>query len=184
MKRIAKELPLDESALTTMQSVGPRTAPKVAFGAVVETGLIPPARRCSTRSVAGSPPCGPMAALNAAARPARSTGLGKELQGAPSCNGWVFWQYETDRTCSRSTPRASFICWRARTDPLGRPHMTDNVYLHPITLVAAPQAVEGDAVRLGGSMAYAREFALLARGGGRRCDRADRHHGRRRLRPV
>ena len=29
MKRIAKELPLDESALTTMQSA--RTAPKVAF---------------------------------------------------------------------------------------------------------------------------------------------------------
>ena len=42
--------------------------------------------------------------------------------------------------------------------------MTDNVYLHPITLVAGPQAVEGDAVRLGGSMAYAREFALLLRG--------------------
>ena len=21
-------------------------------------------------------------------------GLGKELQGAPSCNGWVFWHYE------------------------------------------------------------------------------------------
>jgi modification methylase len=22
-------------------------------------------------------------------------GLGKELQGAPSCNGWTFWHYET-----------------------------------------------------------------------------------------
>ncbi|MBA4051910.1 MAG: modification methylase, partial [Erythrobacter sp.] len=21
-------------------------------------------------------------------------GLGKELQGAPSCNGWAFWHYE------------------------------------------------------------------------------------------
>ena len=23
-------------------------------------------------------------------------GLGKELQGAPSCNGWTFWHYEVD----------------------------------------------------------------------------------------
>ncbi|MBU2587326.1 MAG: dihydropteroate synthase [Alphaproteobacteria bacterium] len=41
--------------------------------------------------------------------------------------------------------------------------MTDAVYLHPLTLVSGPQAVEGEAVRLGGSMAYAREFALALR---------------------
>ncbi|MDC8755130.1 dihydropteroate synthase [Erythrobacter sp. sf7] len=41
--------------------------------------------------------------------------------------------------------------------------MTESVYLHPLTLVSGPQAVEGDAVRLGGSMAYAREFALVLR---------------------
>ena len=23
-------------------------------------------------------------------------GLGKDLQGAPSCNGWTFWHYEVD----------------------------------------------------------------------------------------
>ena len=39
--------------------------------------------------------------------------------------------------------------------------MADSVYLHPLTLVSGPQAVEGGAVRLGGSMAYAREFALV-----------------------
>lgn len=42
--------------------------------------------------------------------------------------------------------------------------MVESVYLHPLTLVPGPQAVEGDAVRLGGSMAYAREFALVVRG--------------------
>ncbi len=42
--------------------------------------------------------------------------------------------------------------------------MTDAVYLHPLTLVSGPQAVGGDAVRLGGSMAYAREFAVVVRG--------------------
>lgn len=44
--------------------------------------------------------------------------------------------------------------------------MTDSIYLHPLTLVSGPQAVDGDAVRLGGSMAYAREFALVLRSGG------------------
>ena len=42
--------------------------------------------------------------------------------------------------------------------------MFDGVYLHPLTLVSGPQAVEGSAVRLGGSMAYAREFAVVLRG--------------------
>jgi dihydropteroate synthase len=44
--------------------------------------------------------------------------------------------------------------------------MAPRVYLHPLTLVSGPQAVEGGAVRLGGSMAYAREFALVVREGG------------------
>jgi dihydropteroate synthase len=44
--------------------------------------------------------------------------------------------------------------------------MTATVYLHPLTLVPGPQAVEGEAVRLGGSMTYAREFALVLRDGG------------------
>jgi dihydropteroate synthase len=41
--------------------------------------------------------------------------------------------------------------------------MADSVYIHPLTLVSGPQAVEGAAVRLGGSMSYAREFALVVR---------------------
>lgn len=41
--------------------------------------------------------------------------------------------------------------------------MGARVYLHPVTLVSGPQAVEGGALRLGGSMAYAREFALVVR---------------------
>jgi dihydropteroate synthase len=44
--------------------------------------------------------------------------------------------------------------------------MTATIYLHPLTLVSGPQAVEGGAVRLGGSLAYAREFALIVRESG------------------
>lgn len=43
--------------------------------------------------------------------------------------------------------------------------MADSIYIHPLTLVPGPQGVEGEAVRLGGSMAYAREFALILRDG-------------------
>ena len=43
--------------------------------------------------------------------------------------------------------------------------MPDSIYIHPLTLAPGPQAVEGAAVRLGGSMAYAREFALVLRDG-------------------
>ncbi len=41
--------------------------------------------------------------------------------------------------------------------------MSASVYIQPLTLVPGPQAVEGGAIRLGGSMAYAREFALVVR---------------------
>lgn len=40
------------------------------------------------------------------------------------------------------------------------------VYLHPIGLAASPQAEDGAAIRLAGSMAYASRFALVVREGG------------------
>lgn len=43
--------------------------------------------------------------------------------------------------------------------------MVERVYVHPLTLVSGPQTVEGGAVRLGGSMSYAREFAVVVRDG-------------------
>ena len=92
LERIAATLPLDERALATMQS---RSAlPRVAFGALVEAGLIAPGtalfdgRRRWTATVRadGSIGCG---------REAGSIhGVGKALQGAPSCNGWTFWHLE------------------------------------------------------------------------------------------
>jgi modification methylase len=90
--RIEKELPLDESAITTMQSK--RDAPRVAFGAVVEAGLLPPGtplfdkqrRWTATVRADGSIAC---EALNGSIH-----AVGKDLQGAPSCNGWTFWHFE------------------------------------------------------------------------------------------
>ncbi|MBW8752756.1 MAG: site-specific DNA-methyltransferase [Sphingomonadales bacterium] len=90
LERIELALPLDESALTTMQSA--KGAPKVAFGTLVETGWIAPGSVLSDRK-------GRMQATVRAdgslASPAGESGsihgLGAKLQGAPSCNGWTFW---------------------------------------------------------------------------------------------
>ncbi|MEO0420495.1 MAG: site-specific DNA-methyltransferase [Pseudomonadota bacterium] len=96
-KRIEKELPLDESALKTMQSK--KAAPRVAFGALVENGLIPPGTQVfdkKRRWIATVRADGSLQITDHAGKPMMGSihGLGKDLQGAPSCNGWTFWHYE------------------------------------------------------------------------------------------
>lgn len=93
LERIEMALPLDESALTTMQS--PKAAPKVAFGTLVETGWITPGTVVTDKK-------GRMKATVRADGSLADTkgesgsihGLGAKLQGAPSCNGWSFWHLE------------------------------------------------------------------------------------------
>ncbi|PNU04928.1 site-specific DNA-methyltransferase [Novosphingobium guangzhouense] len=92
MERIEMALPLDESALKTMQSK--RTAPKVAFGTLIETGWIEPGTQLfdkKRRHVATVRADGSLVAgeVNGSIH-----GVGKDLQGAPSCNGWTYWHLE------------------------------------------------------------------------------------------
>jgi modification methylase len=95
-RRIDRELPLDESALTTMQST--KTAPRVAFGAVVETGLIAPGTQVFDKKRRWVAVVRADGSLEYSGPKGKQTGtihgLGKDLQGAPSCNGWTFWHYE------------------------------------------------------------------------------------------
>ena len=92
LERIELALPLDESALTTMHSA--RSAPKVAFGLLVETGWIAPGtvlvdkQRRITATVRAD------GSLAAGADTGSIHGLGAKLQAAPSCNGWSFWHFE------------------------------------------------------------------------------------------
>lgn len=53
--------------------------------------------------------------------------------------------------------------------------MTANVYLHPIAFASGPQAEDGAAIRLAGSMVYASRFALVVREGGGREGREVTH---------
>ena len=91
-ERIASTLPLDESAMQTVTDK--RDQPRVAFGALVENGMVPPgskltdAKRRWTASVRadGSITCTPHSGS--------IHHVGAALQGAPSCNGWTFWHVE------------------------------------------------------------------------------------------
>jgi modification methylase len=93
-ERIGSTLPLDESAMTMMTES--RSAPRVAFGVLVESGLVPAgtelvdAKRRWTAAVRadGSIACGGQAGS--------IHKVGAALQGAPSCNGWTFWHVEQD----------------------------------------------------------------------------------------
>ncbi|WP_179512736.1 site-specific DNA-methyltransferase [Sphingomonas lycopersici] len=95
IERITDALPLDESAISTMQS--PRQQPKVAFGVLVENAMLPAGSvltdakrrfRATVRadgSLAGE--CGTIGSIHK---------LGATLQNAPACNGWTFWHYEAE----------------------------------------------------------------------------------------
>jgi modification methylase len=90
--RIDAALPLDESALTTMQA--PKAAPRVAFGQLVENGYLAPGtvltdskrRHRAVVGADGSLKCGDAAGS--------IHKLGATLQNAPSCNGWSYWHFE------------------------------------------------------------------------------------------
>lgn len=91
-ERIDKELPLDESALATMQSR--KAAPKVAFGALVEAGLIPPGTAVFDKQRRWTATVRADGSLAYEKQVGSIHGLGKDLQSAPSCNGWTFWHME------------------------------------------------------------------------------------------
>ncbi len=91
-ERIASALPLDESALTTMASG--RSAPKVAFGQLVECGSIAPGTQLFDRQRRFTATVRADGSLLAGGEGGSIHGVGARLQGAPSCNGWTFWHLE------------------------------------------------------------------------------------------
>ncbi|MEO6093723.1 MAG: site-specific DNA-methyltransferase [Novosphingobium sp.] len=93
-ERIEMALPLDESALTTMQSG--KSAPRVAFGQLIETGWIAPGRVVTDRKRRFTAVVRADGSLAAGSESGSIHGLGARLQGAPSCNGWSFWHIEQE----------------------------------------------------------------------------------------
>ncbi|HZF44966.1 MAG TPA: site-specific DNA-methyltransferase [Sphingomonadaceae bacterium] len=92
LERIEMALPLDESALKTMQSR--KDQPRVAFGALVEAGLLEPGAELFDKKGRFRAQVRADGSIASGTETGSIHGVGKNLQGAPSCNGWTFWHVE------------------------------------------------------------------------------------------
>ena len=91
-ERIDSTLPLDESAMRTVPDK--RQQPRVAFGLLVECGLVPAGtvltdgKRRWTATVCAD------GSISSATHSGSIHKVGAALQSAPSCNGWTFWHLD------------------------------------------------------------------------------------------
>jgi modification methylase len=92
-ERIAAALPLDESALKTMQA--PKAATRVAFGTLVECGMIAPGSEVMDVKRRWRAKVRADGSIDLAGEAGSIHKIGASVQGAPSCNGWTFWHIET-----------------------------------------------------------------------------------------
>ena len=91
--RIAAVVPLPESAALALPSK--REQPRLAFGVLVERGLVPPGSRLSDRQRRWSAEVGVDGTLRCGTANGSIHSVGAAVQEAPSCNGWTFWHVET-----------------------------------------------------------------------------------------
>src|SRR5687767_8743424 len=87
--RIEATLPLDESAMTVMADK--RSAPRVAFGLLVESGMVPAGSTLTDSKRRWSASVGADGSIACEGHSGSIHKVGAALQGAPSCNGWTFW---------------------------------------------------------------------------------------------
>ena len=90
--RIDATLPLDESAMTVMTDK--RSAPRVAFGLLVESGMVPAGSRLWDSKRRWSAEVRADGSIACERHAGSIHKVGAALQGAPSCNGWTFWHVE------------------------------------------------------------------------------------------
>ena len=73
-----------------------KDAPRVAFGQLVEAGLLAPGTELFDRQRRWTATVRADGSIAAGGETGSIHGVGKVLQGAPSCNGWTFWHFEQD----------------------------------------------------------------------------------------
>ncbi len=93
LERIAAALPLDESALKTMQS--PKQQPRVAFGQLVETDYLKPGAVLMDKKRKHKATIRADGSLECKGETGSIHKMGATVQDAPSCNGWTYWHYVT-----------------------------------------------------------------------------------------
>nr|WP_281399810.1 site-specific DNA-methyltransferase [Sphingomonas rhizophila] len=90
--RIEATLPLDESAMTVMADK--RSAPRVAFGLLVESGLVPAGATLTDSKRRWFATVRADGSIASDMHSGSIHKVGAALQGAPSCNGWTFWHLD------------------------------------------------------------------------------------------
>jgi modification methylase len=104
-ERIARVQPLAPDALETARSK--RTEPRVAFGQIIELGILEPGTRLwdeRGRVWAEVRADGTLMLASVAEKSRKESGaqsgsihrLGAEVQGKTACNGWTFWHFQVD----------------------------------------------------------------------------------------
>jgi len=91
-ERIDSTLPLDESAMKMVPDK--RDAPRVAFGLLVETGLVPAGTALTDAKRRWAATVGADGSISCGEHAGSIHKVGAALQNAPSCNGWTFWHVE------------------------------------------------------------------------------------------
>ncbi|MBL4835931.1 MAG: site-specific DNA-methyltransferase [Kordiimonadaceae bacterium] len=93
-QRIADVVPIEEGdALSYTESK--RAAPRVAFGSIVERGLITPGTTLYDSKRKFAAKVRTDGTLVSAAVKGSIHQVGAGVQGAPACNGWTFWHVES-----------------------------------------------------------------------------------------
>ena len=92
LERIRKVKPIDRLALETMRPK--RSEPRIAFGALVECGLIAPGTRLYDTRRRHQALVRADGSLATGDHQGSIHKVGALVQGAEACNGWTFWHYE------------------------------------------------------------------------------------------
>jgi modification methylase len=91
-ERIDSTLPLDESAMKTVPDK--REQPRVAFGILVESGLVPAGTKLTDAKRRWTATVRADGSIACDADAGSIHKVGAALQKAPSCNGWTFWHVD------------------------------------------------------------------------------------------
>ena len=93
-ERIEATLPLDESAMMVMPDK--RSQPRVAFGLLVESGMVPAGSMLTDAKRRWTARVGADGSISCESHAGSIHKVGATLQGAPSCNGWTFWHVDRE----------------------------------------------------------------------------------------
>ncbi len=82
-------------AASALALPGRREQPRIAFGVLVEQGLVPPGSILMDRNRRWRATVGADGTLRCGQASGSIHKVGAEVQAAPSCNGWTFWHTES-----------------------------------------------------------------------------------------